>query len=135
MRKTLVVTVVLFLVLAFVLTSVVGIASLESVWAQTEKTVENIKSLAGTWRGYPYSFLTNTRANNPITIYIKEDGTYKAYGQIMVEGALSLSQDKKILFQSSRVSGTVTSHEERGVQVLKFWFDNGNIAGEYERVK
>lgn len=99
-----------------------------------EVKVDNIETLAGTWSGYGNNKL-GQRMNDLITIYIKEDGSYKAYAQMMVVGNITIDKDGNIRYQSSYSSGTITLYEnDKGQQSLRFWRD-GKLSGEYDRVK
>lgn len=113
------------------------ISSLSSSFAGDNKEIkiDNIKDLAGIWRGYPYSPTTYQRFDFIVTIHIDSDGKYKAYGKMLVVGVFYLSDDNEMRFQSSVSTGKATLHEESGVKILRTWFDNGNVAGEYERVR
>ena len=118
-------TLVLVLILA------VGTAQ---VCAQPEKPVTDVKYLAGTWQGYPYDRVTGKKARKLVTIIVKEDGSYEASGAIIVQGSLRVDSGK-VLFQSSRASGTVILSEEKGQETMKFLLENGNLTGEYDRLK
>lgn len=107
-------------------------------WPQAAKPVDDLKTLVGHWRGYAFNPTTGERTSTPVNIYVKDDGTYEAHGtgvgSFRVTGALRLS-DGKMTFQSTRTSGTVTLHEVKNLETMKFWYGNGNLAGEYDRVK
>ena len=102
---------------------------------EIQKNVGDLKIFEGTWHGEAYLL---DGQNVPVIIYIKSDGSYKAYGQgagsFMVAGQLTLA-DGKILFSSSRSQGTITFHANGKTEMLKFWSESGRLGGEYERIK
>ena len=119
--------------MTLVLVLILAVGSAQ-VYAQPEKSVTDVKYLAGTWQGYPYDRVTGKRGRKLVTIAVKEDGSYEASGAIIVQGSLRVDGGK-VLFQSSRASGTVILSEDKGQETMKFSFENGNPAGEYDRVK
>lgn len=104
--------------------------------APKDAALVDTKSLAGTWRGYPIT-PTGARLKVPVTIRIKDDGTYEAHGELMAVGKISLDDKGQLVYQGSLSSGTVTVHKDKkGGQSIKFWRDGdkNKVAGEYDRV-
>ncbi|MDO8676416.1 MAG: hypothetical protein Q7K16_02065 [Candidatus Azambacteria bacterium] len=125
MKKAWMVVAVLFLIFVFVL-------SVDAL-ADDDKSIDDIKVLAGrTWHGYVV--LQKTGQKPPISLNIKDDGSYKAYGAFMVVGQITLA-DGKLSYQSSRSSGTITLHEDGKTQILRFWSEKGTLSAEFERQK
>jgi len=119
---------------ALALTVVFGMSLLPAFAMGAEKPVTDVKSLAGSWQGHAYDRVTGKRLGKQVTLTIKDDGSYQASGAFTVQGALR-ADGGKVFFQSSRASGTVTLHEEKGQETLKFWSEDGKPVGEYDRVK
>ena len=119
----------------FLIIAIIAVFSFSPAFAGgKEIKVYNIETLAGTWSGYGYNRYGQLM-NDLITIYIKKDGSYEAYAQMMVVGNIIVDKDNNIRYQSSYSSGTITLYEDnKGQQSLRFWRD-GKLSGEYNRVK
>jgi hypothetical protein len=111
-----------FLAAVFALSPLSGIAG--------EKKLADVKELAGSWRGW----VTGEQGQERATMIVSPDGSYKAS---TTRGQFSL-RDGKLIYQSSRTTGTATLTEDKGTTTLKVIPDDPNFrtgTGEYERVK
>jgi hypothetical protein len=118
---------VLFLAAVFVLSPLEGIAA--------EKQVKDVKELAGSWRGWVTGEQGDERAN----MTVSADGSYKAS---TVRGSTSEGQfylqDGKLLYRSSRTTGTAKLSEDKGTTTLTVVPEDPNYrtgTARYERVK
>jgi hypothetical protein len=117
----------LLLAAAFVLSPLAGVAA--------EKKVTNVKELAGSWRGWVTGEQGDERAN----MIVSADGSYKAS---TVTGSTTEGQfylkDGKLLYRSSRTSGTAKLSEDKGKSTLSLAPEDPNYRtgrAEYERVQ
>ena len=118
---------VLFLAAVFVLSPLEGIAA--------EKQVKDVKELAGSWRGWVTGEQGDERAN----MTVSADGSYKAstISGSTSEGQFYL-QDGKLLYRSSRTTGTAKLSEDKGTTTLTVVPEDPNYrtgTARYERVK
>jgi hypothetical protein len=118
---------VLFLAAVFALSPLEGIAA--------DKQVKDVKELAGNWRGWVSGEQGDERAN----MTVSADGSYKAS---TVRGSTSEGQfylqDGKLLYRSSRTTGTAKLSEDRGTVTLTVTPEDPNYrtgTGKYERIK
>ena len=119
--------------LVLLLTAVFALSPL-AAFAQ-EKQIRDVKELAGSWRGWVTGEQGQERAN----MTVAADGSYKAATTqgSTTEGKFFL-RDGKLLYSSSRTSGTARVTEDKGKTVLKVIPSDPNYrtgTGEYERVK
>ena len=122
MRRT------LFLAVVLSLYPLVGLAG--------DKQVTDIKELAGSWRGW---VVTEDQGDQRATMNVSADGSYKAstITGSTTEGQFYL-QNGKLLYRSSRTTGTAKLTEDRGRTTLSVIPDDPNYrtgTGNYERVK
>jgi hypothetical protein len=118
---------VLFLAAVFVLSPLEGIAA--------DKQVKDVKELAGSWRGWVTGEQGDERAN----MTVSADGSYKAstISGSTSEGQFYL-QDGKLLYRSSRTTGTAKLSEDKGTTTLTVVPEDPNYrtgTARYERVK
>jgi hypothetical protein len=118
---------VLFLAGVFVLSPLEGIAA--------DKQVKDVKELAGSWRGWVTGEQGDERAN----MTVSADGSYKAstISGSTSEGQFYL-QDGKLLYRSSRTTGTAKLSEDKGTTTLTVVPEDPNYrtgTARYERVK
>jgi hypothetical protein len=118
---------VLILAAVFVLSPLEGIAA--------EKQVKDVKELAGSWRGWVTGEQGDERAN----MTVSADGSYKAstISGSTSEGQFYL-QDGKLLYRSSRTTGTAKLSEDKGTTTLTVVPEDPNYrtgTARYERVK
>jgi hypothetical protein len=118
---------VLILAAVFVLSPLEGIAA--------EKQVKDVKELAGSWRGWVTGEQGDERAN----MTVSADGSYKAS---TISGSTSEGQfylkDGKLLYRSSRTTGTAKLSEDKGTTTLTVAPEDPNYrtgTARYERVK
>ena len=100
-----------------------------------EKKVVDVKELAGSWQGWVTAGAGQERA----TMNVQPDGSYKGstVGGSTTEGKFYL-KDGKLLYQSSRTTGTAKLSEEGGTTTLTVTPEDPNYRtgkAEYERVK
>ena len=91
-----------------------------------EKPLTDLKAISGTWVGMVGS--------DHVTLLIKEDGHYQAYGQFRFDGQITLTDGQARYRGSNGRSGTVALHEDKGKPVLRFVRDAGG-AYDFERAK
>ena len=115
----------LLLAVVFALSPLAGVAA--------EKKVNDVKELAGTWRGCVTGEQGDERAN----MTVSPNGSYKAS---TVRGSITEGQfylkDGKLLYRSSRTSGTATLSEDKGKTTLSIMPEDPNYRtgrAEYER--
>jgi hypothetical protein len=116
--------------LALLLAAVFAVSPLEGVAG--EKQVQDVKELAGSWRGW-VTEQTQERAN----MVVQTDGSYKASTTrgATTEGQFYL-QDGKLRYRSSRTTGTARLSEDQGKTTLTVISDNPDYGkAEYERIK
>jgi hypothetical protein len=118
---------VLFLAAVFALSPLEGIAA--------DKQVKDVKELAGSWRGWVTGEQGDERAN----MTVSADGSYKAstISGSTSEGQFYL-QDGKLLYRSSRTTGTAKLSEDKGTTTLTVVPEDPNYrtgTARYERVK
>jgi hypothetical protein len=111
----------------FVLSPLEGIAA--------DKQVKDVKELAGSWRGWVTGEQGDERAN----MTVSADGSYKAstISGSTSEGQFYL-QDGKLLYRSSRTTGTAKLSEDKGTTTLTVVPEDPNYrtgTARYERVK
>lgn len=118
---------VLLLAAVFALSPIVGVAA--------DKQIRDVKELAGSWQGW----VTGEQGQERATMTISADGSYKAATR---QGSTTVGrfylQDGKLLYQSSRTTGTASVSEEKGKTFLKVAPADPNYrtgSAEYERVK
>ena len=116
-----------FLAAVFALSPLSGVAG--------EKQVADVKELAGSWRGW----VTGEQGDERATMIVSPDGSYKA---TTTNGSTAVGQfslrDGKLVYQSSRTTGTAKLSEDKGTTTLKVIPEDPNYrtgTGEYERVK
>ena len=100
-----------------------------------EKQVTDVKELAGSWRGW----VTGEQGQERATMTVSPDGSYKAATTrgSTADGQFYL-QDGKLLYRSSRTTGTAKLTEDQGRTTLSVIPDDPNYrtgTGDYERVK
>ena len=78
-------------------------------------TVSDVKELAGTWEGHVRS--TYGPSRRPITLTVREDGSYTAVGDSIAEGKIQLVGGR-LIYDSTFSSGTMTVEERGGKQML-----------------
>lgn len=104
--------------------------------AESERQIDDIKLLQGTWRGDWKS--PRTGAMTRIHMHVKEDGSYEAVGtgagSYIVQGKLTV-QDGQVLYQSGQSAGSAKLYSDRGKDILKLMRSDGTVGMEYERVK
>jgi hypothetical protein len=118
---------VLLFTAVFMLSPIVGAAA--------EKQIRDVKELAGSWQGW----VTGEQGQERATMNISADGSYKAATR---QGSTTAGkfylQDGKLLYQSSRTTGTASVSEDKGKTFLKVNPVDPNFrtgSAEYERVK
>ena len=99
-----------------------------------EKQVTDVKELAGSWRGW----VTGEQGQERATMTVSPDGSYKAATtrRSTADGQFYL-QDGKLLYRSSRTTGTAKLTEDQGRTTLSVIPDDPNYrtgTGDYERV-
>ncbi len=119
--------------LALVVAAVFAMSPLDGVAG--DKQVVDVKELAGSWRGW----VTGEQGDERATMNISADGSYKAS---TISGSTTVGtfylQDGKLLYRSSRTTGTASVSEDKGKTVLKLMPEDPNYRtgrAEYERVK
>jgi hypothetical protein len=100
-----------------------------------EKQIRDVKELAGSWRGW----VTGEQGQERATMNVQPDGRYTASTTrgSTAEGQFYL-QDGKLLYRSSRTTGTASLSEDKGKTVLRVKPADPNYrtgTAEYERVK
>lgn len=120
--------------LALVLATALALFPLAGTAA--EKQVKDVKELAGSWRGWVTGEQGDDERANMI---VKPDGSYKAS---TVRGSTSEGQfyikDGKLLYRSSRTTGTASLTEDKGKTTLTVIPEDPNYQtgrAAYERVK
>jgi hypothetical protein len=116
-----------FLAAMFALSPLSGVAG--------EKQVVDVKELAGSWRGW----VTGEQGQERATMIVSPDGSYKASTTrgSTSEGQFAL-RDGKLVYQSSRTTGTARLSEDQGRTTLTVIPENPNYrtgTAEYERLK
>jgi hypothetical protein len=116
-----------FLAAVFALSPLSGLAG--------EKKVVDVKELAGSWRGW----VTGEQGQERATMIVSPDGSYKASTTrgSTSEGQFSL-RDGKLVYRSSRTTGTAKLSEDKGKTTLTVLPEDPNYrtgTAEYERVK
>ena len=119
--------------LALLLAGVFALSPLYGVAA--EKQIRDVKELAGSWRGW----VTGEQGQERATMNVQADGRYKASTTrgSTSEGQFYL-QDGKLLYRSSRTTGTASLSEDKGKTTLTVMPEDPNYrtgSAEYERVK
>jgi hypothetical protein len=119
--------------LALLLAAMFALSPLYGVAA--EKQIRDVKELAGSWRGW----VTGEQGQERATMNVQADGRYKASTTrgSTSEGQFYL-QDGKLLYRSSRTTGTASLSEDKGKTTLTVMPENPNYRtgrAEYERVK
>jgi hypothetical protein len=119
--------------LALLLAAMFALSPLYGVAA--EKQIRDVKELAGSWRGW----VTGEQGQERATMNVQADGRYKASTTrgSTSEGQFYL-QDGKLLYRSSRTTGTASLSEDQGKTTLTVMPENPNYRtgrAEYERVK
>ncbi len=119
--------------LVLLLAAVFALSPLHGVAA--EKQIRDVKELAGSWRGW----VTGEQGQERATMNVQADGTYKASTTrgSTSEGQFYL-QDGKLLYRSSRTTGTASLSEDKGKTTLTVMPEDPNYRtgrAEYERVK
>jgi hypothetical protein len=119
--------------LALFLAVVLALSPLAAVAG--EKQVKDVKELAGSWRGWVTGEQGDERAN----MTVSPDGSYKAS---TITGSTSVGQfylkDGKLLYRSSRTTGTAKLSEDKGKTTLTQTPEDPNYRtgnASYERVK
>jgi hypothetical protein len=100
-----------------------------------EKQIQDVKELAGNWRGW----VTGEQGQERATMTVDANGRYKASTTrgSTTEGEFYL-QSGKLRYRSSRTMGTVTVSEDKGKTTLSVVPEDPNYRtgrGDYERVK
>jgi hypothetical protein len=121
------ISLVLFLAAAFATLPFQGVAA--------DKQIQDVKELAGSWRGWVTAEVGDERA----TMIVQADGSYKAstIRGTTAEGKFYL-QDGKLLYRSSRTTGTATLSEDDGKTTITITPDDPTYRtgkAQYERVK
>jgi hypothetical protein len=95
--------------------------------AGSDKTIGNVKTLAGDWGSIDRSVAA---------IHINEDGTYDgtAATGAKTTGRVTVT-DGQASFRSTTSEGTVTLSEENGKEVLTFTRSDGKGSARMQRVK
>lgn len=119
--------------LALLLAAVFALSPLAGVAA--EKNVNDVKELAGSWRGW----VTGEQGDERATMIVSPNGSYKAstITGSTTEGQFYL-KDGKLLYRSSRTSGTAKLSEDKGKTTLSIAPEDPNYRtgrAEYERLK
>ncbi len=119
--------------LALFLAAVFALCPLAAVAG--DKQVKDVKELAGSWRGWVTGEQGDERAN----MTVSPDGSYKAS---TISGSTSVGQfylkDGKLLYRSSRTTGTAKLSEDKGKTTLTVTPEDPNYRtgnASYERVK
>jgi hypothetical protein len=117
----------LFLAALFSMSPLDGVAG--------EKQVLDVNELAGSWRGW----VTAEQGQERATMIVSADGSYKASTTrgSTSEGKFYL-QDGKLLYRSSRTTGTARLSEDQGKTTLTVIPEDPSTStgqAEYERVK
>jgi len=99
-----------------------------------EKQVLDVNELAGSWRGW----VTAEQGQERATMIVSTDGSYRASTTrgSTSEGKFYL-QDGKLLYRSSRTTGTAKLSEDQGKTTLTVIPEDPNTStgtAEYERV-
>jgi len=118
---------VLLLAAAFAILPLQGLAA--------DKQIQDVKELAGSWRGWVTAEVGDERAN----MIVQADGTYKAstIRGTTAEGQFYL-QDGTLKYRSSRTTGTATLSEEGGTTTITITPDDPSYRtgrAQYERIK
>ena len=119
--------------LALLLAAVFALSPLCGVAAG--KQIRDVKELAGSWRGW----VTGEQGQERATMNVQADGRYRASTTrgSTSEGQFYL-QDGKLLYRSSRTTGTASLTEDKGKTTLTVMPENPNFRtgrAQYERVK
>jgi hypothetical protein len=119
--------------LALLLAALLVLSPLAGIAA--EKQIVDVKELGGSWRGW----VTGEQGDERATMIVNADGRYKASTTTgsTTEGQFYL-QDGKLLYRSSRTTGTVSLSEDKGKTTIKLMPEDPNYRtgrAQYERVK
>lgn len=122
-----------FVLMLALATAVSGCAS----W--TETTISDTRMLAGTWKGYAHGQNTQGQRGQPVplTVTIRENGSYQAQGARTVDGTITANGGKGT-YSSTGSSGTVKYFKAGSDrEMLRFEGSSSQGTGfaEYERVK
>jgi len=118
---------------ALLLAAVFALSPLDGVAG--EKQIVTVEELAGSWQGW----ITRGEDQEHATMYVSADGSYRSLttGGASTEGKFYL-QEGKLLYRSSRTTGTVSLSEDQGKTVLRVMPADpayGAGSAEYERVE
>ena len=118
-----------------VLLVAVAFATLPLQGFGADKQIQDVKELAGSWRGWVTAEVGDERA----TMIVQPDGSYKAATTrgTTAEGKFYL-QDGKLLYRSSRTTGTARLTEEGGTTTITVTPDDPSYRtgkAQYERIK
>ena len=118
-----------------VLLLTVAFATLPFQGLAADKQIQDVKELAGSWQGWVTAEVGDERA----TMIVQADGSYKAstIRGTTAEGKFYL-QDGKLLYRSSRTTGTARLTEEGGKTAITITPDDPTYRtgkAQYERVK
>jgi hypothetical protein len=119
--------------LTLVLAAVLALSPFAGVAA--DKKVNDVKELAGSWRGW----VTGEQGQERATMVVSADGRYKATTTrgSTAEGQFYL-KDGKLFYRSSRTTGTASLSVDKGKTTLKVVPEDPNYqtgTAEYERVQ
>ena len=118
---------------ALLLAAVIAASPLSGVAG--EKQIVDVKELAGSWQGW----VTAEVGQERVTMIVEADGGYRASTTrgSTSEGKFYL-QNGKLLYRSSRTTGTASLSEDKGKTTLTVMPEDPNYQtgrAEYERVK
>ena len=121
--------------ITLVLLFTVAYATLPFQALAADKPIQDVKELAGSWQGWVTAEVGDERA----TMIVHEDGSYKASTTrgTTAEGKFYL-QDGKLMYRSSRTTGTARLTEEGGKTTITITpYDPSYRTGkaQYERIK
>ena len=120
-------TLVLLLTVAFAALPFQGLAA--------DKQIQDVKELAGSWQGWVTAEAGDERA----TMIVTSDGSYKAstIRGTQSQGTFYL-QDGKLMYRSSRTTGTARVTEEGGKTTITVTPDDPTFrtgSAQYARIK
>jgi hypothetical protein len=118
---------------ALLLAAVLALSPLDGVAG--EKQIVAVEELAGSWQGW----VTRGERREHATLYVSADGSYRSLtaGGATTEGKFYL-RDGKLLYRSSRTTGTASLSEDQGTIVLTVMPADpayGAGSARYERIK